>query len=299
MKPRSGLTLAKLAKLDAKSVKRRNRHVAHKANFELCVGGCTAQGQRQREGGHRQQSAHHPHACGSFSAAYVGPASTGSSVAQPPQCPLPDIGVIAPPTPRPSAIIDLNVTPGSSNNVRPSIEMKRKQARPPSTATMPSPRNLFGEMPTPTPTIEAFQSLEAFKARHNNKPFTLTHCWRIINNCPKFKDRYRELQRKRGKKTVALAGGGDGNDGRGKEEQMKKYLELQTKKFEMEEAAKNRNIDMEEASRQRQLDIEATNAATKAKEVVLAIMSVDLSKMSEKTRSWFEVCRRRCSTPTT
>ncbi|KAE8781236.1 putative DBINO protein [Hordeum vulgare] len=56
----------------------------------------------------------------------------------------------------------------------------------------------------------AFQSLDTFKARHNDKPFTLTHCWQIINNCPKFKDQYRELQRKRGKKAAALAGGGDG-----------------------------------------------------------------------------------------
>ncbi|KAE8801856.1 Serine/threonine-protein kinase mph1 [Hordeum vulgare] len=83
---------------------------------------------------------------------------------------------------------------------------------------------------------------------------------------------------------------------------MKQYLELQRKKLEMEEAAKKREIDLEEATRQRQLDIEsvnvearkrqldieATNAATKAKEVALAIMSVDLTKMSEKTRSWFE-----------
>jgi hypothetical protein len=52
--------------------------------------------------------------------------------------------------------------------------------------------------------------LEAFKARHNDKPFTLTHCWTIINNCPKFKDQYRKLQRKRGKKTTALARGGYG-----------------------------------------------------------------------------------------
>ncbi|XBI40507.1 hypothetical protein VPH35_125093 [Triticum aestivum] len=87
-----------------------------------------------------------------------------------------------------------------------------------------------------------------------------------------------------------------------KEEQMKQYLDRQTKKLEMEEAAKRRKIDMKEATRQRQLDIEAdnvkarqrqldieaTNAATKAKEVALAIMSVDLSKMSDKTRAWFE-----------
>ncbi|XBH93313.1 hypothetical protein VPH35_084258 [Triticum aestivum] len=189
----------------------------------------------------------------------------------------------------------------------------------------------------------AFQSLEAFKARHNDKPFTLTHCWTIINNCPKFKDQYRELQRKRGLKTAKYAGGGDGEalkrprgktnskvddirdassmalhdtlhgmmsqkdvrdekKRQSKEEQMKQYLDLQTKKLEMKEAAKRRKIDMKEAARQRQLDIEAdnvkakqrqfdieaTNAATKAKEVALAIMSVDLSKMSDKTRAWFE-----------
>ena len=86
------------------------------------------------------------------------------------------------------------------------------------------------------------------------------------------------------------------------DEQMKQYLELQRKKLLMEEADKKRKIDMEEASRQRQLDIEAanvmarqrqldieaTNGATKAKEVAFAIMSVDLSKMSKKTRAWFE-----------
>ncbi|XBH96390.1 hypothetical protein VPH35_086782 [Triticum aestivum] len=189
----------------------------------------------------------------------------------------------------------------------------------------------------------AFQSLEAFKTRHNNKPFTLTHCWTIINNCPKFKDQYRELQRKRGLKTAKYAGGGDGEalkrprgktnskvddirdassmalhdtlhgmmsqkdvrdekKRQSKEELMKQYLDLQTKKLEMKEAAKRRKIDMKEAARQRQLDIEAdnvkarqrqldieaTNTATKAKEVALAIMSVDLLNMSDKTRAWFE-----------
>ncbi|KAE8793416.1 Serine/threonine-protein kinase mph1 [Hordeum vulgare] len=339
--------------------------------------------------------------------------------------------MIAPSIPRPSAVIDLNVTSGSSSGVRPSVEMQRKQAQPPSTATMSSPPVLFDEMPTPTPMVEdpfynefmenviyegsrgeafqmgghgdafdpqetqsqdgrvqyfsnedfevddhgdswhedddiycegegheeeeginivgeplfideltqrakhkrgrrafAFQSLEAFKARHNDKPFTLTRCWRIINNFHKFKGQYRELQRKRGKNMVVLGGGGDGEalkrprgktnskmddkhdvasfplhetlhgmmsqkqvrgekKRQGKEEQMNQYLKLQTKKFDMEEAAKKTKINMEEASRQRELDIEATNAATKAKEVALAIMSVDLSKMSEKTRSWF------------
>ncbi|XP_044950696.1 stress response protein NST1-like [Hordeum vulgare subsp. vulgare] len=193
----------------------------------------------------------------------------------------------------------------------------------------------------------AFRSLKAFKARHNDKPFMLMHCWTIVNDCPKFKDQYHELQRKRGKKTAKFAGGGDGEalkrprgktnskvddirdaasmalhetlhgmmsqkdmrdekKRQSKDEQMKQYLELQRKKLEMEEAVKKRKIDLEEAARQRQLDIEAanvearkrqldieaTNAATKAKEVALAIMSVDLIKMSEKTRSWFEAMQK-------
>ncbi|KAE8766257.1 Serine/threonine-protein kinase mph1 [Hordeum vulgare] len=63
------------------------------------------------------------------------------------------------------------------------------------------------------------------------------------------------------------------------------------RKIDLEEAARQRQLDIEAANvevRKRQLDIEATNAATKAKEVALAIMNVDLTKMSEKTRSWFE-----------
>ena len=44
--------------------------------------------------------------------------------------------------------------------------------------------------------------MEAFKARHKDKPFTLTHCWVIIKNCPKFKDQYNALKKKRGEKAV-------------------------------------------------------------------------------------------------
>ncbi|KAE8781167.1 Serine/threonine-protein kinase mph1 [Hordeum vulgare] len=204
--------------------------------------------------------------------------------------------------------------------------------------------------------MRALKHIPHFNLWKHSRPDTttshsLTHCWQIINKCPKFKDQYLEIQRKRGKKADALAGGGDGealkrprgktnskvDDKRDapsyalhetlhvmmshkevmdekkrqdKEEQMKQYMELQTKKLEMEEADKKRKINMKEAARQRQLDIEeaarqrqldieeatrqrqlgieAANAATKAKEVALAIMSVDLSKMIEKTRSWFE-----------
>ncbi|XBI21253.1 hypothetical protein VPH35_062392 [Triticum aestivum] len=575
-KPRSECTPEEIAKLDKESAKRRGRRAVVKVNAaaaKLAAERDAMEAARHKAAvDEKEDIVNKAHALlmlgmcrpAGFPAAAVGPAGTGSSVARPPHCqsptsrttPMspgfppprhegqtrfsgpPDVGVIAPSTPRPSAVIDLNVTPGSSSGGQPSAELQRKQARAPFTGTMPSPRVLFDGMPTPTPPVDdpfcnqfmedviyegghgraydpdetqsqdgraqyvpdeeaddradydhgdswhedddiycegdgdeeesndidiggeplfideltqraeaqkrwksirtgsytqdedklicqclmeisqdpktgaqqkglvfwtrvhktfherkmfepyqitsnrgitsiqkrwlfiqqefnkycaafesvearpvsglgvgdmAFQSLEAFKARHNDKPFTLTHCWTIITSCPKFKDQYRELQKKRGKKMAKYAGGGDGEalkrprgktnsnvddisdassmdlhdtlhgmmsqkdmrdekKRQSKDEKMKQYLELQRKKLEMEEAAKRRKIDMEEASRQRQLDIEAanvsarqrqldieaTNAATKAREVALAIMSVDLSKMSDKTRAWFE-----------
>ena len=65
----------------------------------------------------------------------------------------PDVGLFTPSTPRLAAVIDLNVTPGSSSGRRPSVEMQRKQARAPFTGTMPAPRVLFDGMPTSTPTM--------------------------------------------------------------------------------------------------------------------------------------------------
>ena len=56
---------------------------------------------------------------------------------------------------------------------------------------------------------------------------------------------------------------------KGKEEQMKIYLDLQTEKLDMEEAVKKRKLDIEEAAHLKKLEIEATNADTKAKEVAL------------------------------
>ncbi|XBH98368.1 hypothetical protein VPH35_127892 [Triticum aestivum] len=334
-KPWSECMPEEIAKLDAESAKRRERRAVVKVNAavakfaaqreELEATRCMATADE------KEDLVTRTHAIlmlgigrpAGFPAAAVGPASTGSSVARPTHCqsptsrtaPMspcfppprhdgqtrfsgsPDMGAFAPSTPRPAAVIDLN----------------------------------------------AFQSLEAFKAQHNDKPFTLTHCWTLINMCPKFKDQYRELQRKRGLKMAKFVGGGDGEalkrprgktnskvddirdassmalhetlhgmmsqkdvrdekKRQSKDEKMKQYLGLQRQKLEMEEAAKRRKIDMEEAARQRQfdieadnvkarqrqLDIEATNAATKAKEVALAIMSVDLSKMSDKMRAWFE-----------
>ncbi|KAE8819101.1 putative DBINO protein [Hordeum vulgare] len=179
------------------------------------------------------------------------------------------------------------------------------------------------KMKSMTLILVAFQSLEAFKAQHDDKPFTLTHCWTIINDFPKFKDQYCELQRKRGKKTTKFVGGEDGEalkrprgktnskvddiqeaakQGRANEaipgasmEEARDGGGAKKRKIDLEEAARQRKLDMEAANveaRKRQLDIEATNAATKEKEVALAIMSMDLTKMSEKTRSWFEARQR-------
>lgn len=169
----------------------------------------------------------------------------------------------------------------------------------------------------------AFQSLEALKARHKNKSFTLTHCWVLIKYCAKFKDQYATRKKKGGKKVVADEGDllkrprgktnskaderrdassialqvtlenmmsqkevRDGRRSKGKGEQMKIYLELQTKKPAMEEVAHRRKLDMKESTKMRKLDIEeaaqlknleieATMEDTKAKEMALAIMSVD------------------------
>ncbi|XBJ00943.1 hypothetical protein VPH35_020710 [Triticum aestivum] len=335
-KPWSKCTPEKIAKLDAESAKRREQRAVVKVNAAAAKFAAQREelevARRKAAADEKEDLVNKAHAIlmlgmgrpAGFPAAAVGPASRGSSVARPTHCqsltsraaPMspgfppprhddqtrfsasPDVGLFAPSTPRPATVIDLN----------------------------------------------------AFKARHNDNPFTLTHCWTIINNCPKFKDQYHELQRKRGLKTAKYAGGGDGEalkkprgktnskvddirdassmalhdtlhdmmsqkdvrdekKRQSKEKQMKQYLNLQTKKLEMEEAVKRRKIEMKEATRQRQLDIEAdnvkarqrqldievTNAATKAKEVALAIMSVDLSKMSDKTRPGSRPSRMRCS----
>ncbi|XBI72621.1 hypothetical protein VPH35_066541 [Triticum aestivum] len=347
----------------------------------------------------------------------VGPTSTDSSVARPAHCqsptsrttPMspgfipprhdghtrlsgsPDVGLFAPSTPRPAAVIDLNVMPGSSSGGRPAVEMQSKQARVPFTGTMPAPRVLFDGMPTATAPVddpfynqymenvifeaghrraydpeetqsdgddeeeegndvdisgaplfidELTQRAEAQKKRKSIRTcsYTQDEDKLICQACMEISQdprtgQYRELQRERELKTTKFAGGGDGEASKrsrgktnskvddirdassmalhdtlhgmmsqkdvrdekkwqSKDEQMKQYLDLQRKKLEMEEAAKKRKIDMEEVdnvkARQRQLDIEATNAATKAKEVAFAIMSVDLSKMSDKTGAWFE-----------
>ncbi|XBI89013.1 hypothetical protein VPH35_026899 [Triticum aestivum] len=183
----------------------------------------------------------------------------------------------------------------------------------PSTTTMSSPHVLFGEMPTPPPTVEdPFYNQfmenviyegrgETFQMGGHGDAFdpeeaqSQDDCSQYITDEDFEADDHGDSWHEDDDiycEDFARHDVSKGSEGekkrQGKEQQMKQYMELQTKKFEMEDAAKKRKIDMEEAPRQRQLDIEATNAATKAKEVAQAIMSVDLSKMREKTRSWFE-----------
>ena len=166
--------------------------------------------------------------------------------------------------------------------------------------------------------------MEAFKARHKDKPFTLTHCWVLIKDCPKFKDQCVARKKKGGKAAVADEGDvlkrprgktsskadekrdassialqgtlenmmsqkevREERRSKGKEEQMKIYLDLQTKKLDMEEAVKKRKLDIEEAAQLKKLEIEATNADTKAKEVALALMIVDKNNMSPERKAWF------------
>ncbi|KAE8769676.1 Nucleoporin GLE1 [Hordeum vulgare] len=176
---------------------------------------------------------------------------------------------------------------------------------------------------------KAFQSLEAFKARHKNNPFTLRHCWALIKDCPKFKDQYAACKKKGGKAVVADEGDllkrprgkttskadekcdaasivlqgtlknmmsqkkvmGDVRS-KEKEEQIKVYLDLQKKKFEMEKVVKRRNLDIEEAAQLKKLEIKDTNVETKEKEVALAFMSLDKSNMSPERKTWFAKRRK-------
>ncbi|KAE8811849.1 Subtilisin-like protease [Hordeum vulgare] len=131
-KPRSELMLEEAARVDAESVKRRNRRAEAKrkdAAARHAIEHDAFEDARQKADAQKEAIVSKAHA-------------------------LLMLGVIAPSTPRPSIVIDLNVTPGSCSGGRPLVEMQRKQARLPSTATMPSPRVLFGEMPTPTPAVE-------------------------------------------------------------------------------------------------------------------------------------------------
>lgn len=78
-----------------------------------------------------------------------------------------------------------------------------------------------------------------------------------------------------------------------KGEQMKAYIEVQTKKPDMEEAIKRRKLEIEEVVQTKKLEIEATNANTKAKEVMLAFMTMD-SRCPRKEVG-LRRSKRRCS----
>ncbi|KAE8797518.1 Formin-like protein 15 [Hordeum vulgare] len=189
--PRAECMPEEIAKLDAESVNRRNRRTDvkdHAAARKFATERDAMEAARRKVKVEKEAIVNKVHAllilgiCRTtgFSTAAVGPASTGSSVARSPHCQslmsqtmpvspgflpprhdahtrfswLPDMSVVAPSTPRLSAFIDLNVTPGSSSGGRPAVEMQRKQARAPFVGTMSSPRVLFDEMSTPTAPVD-------------------------------------------------------------------------------------------------------------------------------------------------
>ncbi|KAE8812182.1 putative DBINO protein [Hordeum vulgare] len=142
-KPRAECTPEEIAKLDTESAKRRN----WRARF-LCSG--------RRPGEHRLVGR-------PVSALPVADVADHSRVARLPPAkarrPHPFLRVAGRERdrafhPTPSACIDLNVAPGSSSGGRASVEMQRKQARPPFAGTMSSPRVLFHEMPTPMALVD-------------------------------------------------------------------------------------------------------------------------------------------------
>ncbi|KAE8788306.1 Subtilisin-like protease [Hordeum vulgare] len=126
-KPRSELTPGEIAKLDAESAKRRNRRAKAKRKdvaaayaIELAPLEATRQKADAQEKEDIVSKAHTLLMMGlcrptSFAAAPVGPASTGSSIVRPPQCPSPTSSTtpLSPgfPPPRCQAQTRLSVSP--------------------------------------------------------------------------------------------------------------------------------------------------------------------------------------------
>ncbi|KAI4984821.1 hypothetical protein ZWY2020_017451 [Hordeum vulgare] len=80
-----------------------------------------------------------------------------------------------------------------------------------------------------------------------------------------------------------------------KQEQMNTFMEIQRRRLEMDAKKQTKMLEMEAEKQAKMLEIEAANAKTKAKEVSLAsmmieveIMKVDLNTKSPRKRLWFE-----------
>ncbi|XBI46776.1 hypothetical protein VPH35_110924 [Triticum aestivum] len=276
-KPRSKCTPEEIAKLDAESAKRRNRGAVVKDNATAPK---FAAERDAMEAGAAQGRG--------FSVAAVGPASTCSSVARPPHCQSPAS----------------RTTPMSPDFPPPRHDGQTRFSGSPDVGViMPSTRSPWVQQRRPAVRRDAKKASTTVVYGHHAVPP------RLVQRNSKVDDIRDALSMALHETLHVMMSQKDVRDEKkrqSKDEQMKQYLEFQRKKLEMEEAAKNRKIDMEEAARQRQLDIEAanvkarqrqldieaTNAATKAKEVALAIMSVDLTKMNEKTRSWFKASQK-------
>ncbi|KAE8774289.1 Receptor-like protein kinase HSL1 [Hordeum vulgare] len=125
-------------------------------------------------------------------------------------------------------------------------------------------------------------SIFGSQSKHGNKPFTLTHCWTMMCECPKFKEKY-ATQKRGGGGGVAKPSEGE-NMPRGKtnsqvddkhdaetidlqenlkgfmtqnkvreerkdhekEEQMNTYFDIQSKKLDIKENLQSKKIEIEE-----------------------------------------------------
>ncbi|KAE8788703.1 dbino protein [Hordeum vulgare] len=75
----------------------------------------------------------------------------------------------------------------------------------------------------------AFQSLKAFKARHKNKSFTLTHYWSVIKDCLKFRYQYAALMKKKKKKKKGKASAAENEEVMPKRSKGKTNLKIDEK----------------------------------------------------------------------
>ncbi|KAE8813841.1 Receptor-like protein kinase HSL1 [Hordeum vulgare] len=327
-KPHSKCTPVEIAKLDADAVKRRGRRA--KAAEMKAVAAYVVEADARCQARHLADVEEDSTITKAHALIMLGltrPAtaatSTGSSVGRPPQFRSPNSSNTPGPSPfshgqtrfstslegsmvapaTPTGVIDLNVTLGHGQT-RFSSSLEGSMVAP----------------ATPTGVIDLNVTLG-----YSGAGYTSDGTQMLIKDSAKLKDQYAAhmadegdlLKRPRGKtsskaderrdaSSIALQGTLENmmsqnrvrgeRRSKGKEDQMKIYLELQTKKLVMEEAAERRKLDMEEATKSRnlhsevaaqlkKLEIEATMANTKAKKVALALFSVEKTNVSSERKA--------------
>ncbi|XBI10884.1 hypothetical protein VPH35_138047 [Triticum aestivum] len=166
---------------------------------------------------------------------------------------------------------------------------------------------------------KAFQTLESFKAQHEDKSFNLSHCWMISNggevqgaiyrlqgvwgeeaikdheegNNPRLRGKTNSKKEDKREavsiETKNLHATSEGmmskKDTRekkrrqDKEEQMNAFMEIQSMWLELEAEKQAKMLEMEAENQVKMLEIEAANGKTKAKEVALASMLMGVEIM--------------------